>query len=598
MQTLIYEYGVRLDKECLPEVNRQFWLAHTLYNNIVATIRSIREEANTLLISSTPELAAINTKIEQSSKAFAEAKVRNDEEGMKAAAEQRRVFRRRFAELSGPARKALRNELAEIYARIGMRSECDTYKLLAPALADGLGRPTADMIHTTALNAWKKVCKDGGQINFRKAAERQSDHIDFRFTDAGGVPAEELLTGRHRSISFAEPPHYADRPNAKPYPGFRFRIGAAKADTFATGSIQLHRPFPEGSRVTTCRLVRRRIGPDTRWSIQLQLSVPQDQTITVPAKRRPLAAAHFGWSLSDEGLRRIAAIAYEADPGCVQFLDLPYDIQEDFARAELLQQERDENRDRMAELIKGDVSTTGWCDDEKAELAALRRLPVQHIAAKRLSRLSWMLAESGNDWQALTEYAIEDRWMWQAQRHIDTRARNRRRHFYRHVALEWVRAYETIVVCSPNLSESALRIKDNGERNELGQLARKARHNAAISEFMQALSWAATRAGTIILQSTDASHVHRCAQCGETVVRDGDYIRCSCGHEDDSKANSANVLWQQNLETFAQEAQGAKAAILKVKQAADEKKAEKLVKMFTKRAEVRADMSKSVECVA
>jgi hypothetical protein len=588
MTTLIYEYGARLDAECIPAVNEQFWLAHQLYNNIVAVIKDTQRAAHELLLSRCPAAQIHQRALDDAEEAFKAARAVEDAEGMKQAKAAKREHSKAMWDALKEVRKTCKDELAEIYGRIGMRSTCATYQCIKPATDAGLGRQTADMIHDTALKAWQKVRAGGGEIRFRKMADRQSDHIDVRFTAAGGIPADELLSGRHRMISMGETGMEAPSFGAargRYFPGFKFRIGAAKAEQYATGTWQYHRPIPEGARVTTVRLIRKRIGPDTRWALQLQMSVPEAPKLDVPAGRKPFAAAHFGWSLSDEGLRRICAITDEVDSGLAQFVDLPYDINEDLRRANLLQQERDDNRDKfVADILKGDVRTAGWLDTDLEELAALRRLPAQHVAAKRLSRLSWSLEHAGNEWPELKAFAIQDRWLYQAQRHIETRTRNRRKNFYRHVALDWVRKYEVILVATPDLKEAAKRRKDDGERSDLGQIARTARSQAALYEFKQALEWAATRAGSTVLYADDLSHARICACCGEPVERETDIVTCAaCGHSDDVKANAAARLWQQEQGRYAEAAAQAQQAIREAREAAALKQREKLARMAEKR---------------
>ena len=588
MTTLIYEYGARLDAECSQAVNQQFWLAHQLYNSIVAVIKDTQRAAHELQLSRSPEAQMHQKAIDDAEVAYKAARAVEDTEGMRIAKATKREHAKAMWDALKEVRKACKDELAEIYNRIGMRSTCATYQCIKPATEAGLGRQTADMIHDTALKAWQRVRTSGGEIQFRKMAERQADHIDVRFTQAGGIDASELLSGRHRMVSLGEPgtvsPSFGSA-RGREFPGFKFRIGAAKDESYATGTWQHHRPLPDGARVTTVRLIRKRIGPDTRWSIQLQMSVPQAPTIEVPEKRKPFAAAHFGWSLSDEGLRRIAAIADEADSGLAAFVDLPYDIGEDLRRANLLQQERDENRDKfVTDVLRGEVDTRGWLESDIEALAALRRLPVQHVAAKRLNRLSWALEEAGNAWPALKDFAINDKWLYQAQRHIETRTRNRRKNFYRHLALEWVRKYEVITVAMPNLQEAAKRRKDNEERSDLGQIARTARSQAALYEFKQCLEWAATRAGSTILYADSLGHARVCSSCGEAVERDTDVVSCpSCGFFDDVKANAAARLWQEQRESYRDAADQANATIAKARADAEQKKADKLEKMREKR---------------
>ncbi|PWB44639.1 MAG: hypothetical protein C3F19_00810 [Rhodocyclales bacterium] len=596
METLIYEYGCRLDAECLPDVSRQFDLAHRLYNDCVAAIRAARDEAEAVLRAAHPDYACACAHVDALDAEFKAAKADNDEEGMKRVRAMEREAWAACRPLRAQAKREAGDKLRQVYGRIGKNSGQELHRLAEAAKCEGLYWNTADETLAAVLQAWDKVKGSGGQVQFRRRSERTQDHISVRFTAAGGVSAGDVLAGYHSLVSLGEPGFRADRPDAKAYPGFRFSLGNK---LHARGWWQNHRSFPEGARVTTVRLVRKRIGPDVRWALQFQLAVEEEHVPKIngiPKKRAPLAALHFGWSMSDDGLRRIAATCDSGDAAAAQFIDLPYDIQEDFARAKAVQSRRDTLRDEFVNLaLKGDnIAMQGWMEDCIERLHMLRRLPVQHIAPSRLCHLNGMLRDSGTPWADLDTYAREDRLLWQEQRHIERRTRNRRLYFYRHLALDLVRRYETLVVSMPNLAESAKRIKDDGERNELGQMARTARSEAALYELKQALDWAAQRAGTAILWAKGFEHTKPCALCGAPVERVTDLACChACGASADNKANSAANLFRDWLGRYAQAAEEAKAAIIKAKQDAAEAKKKRLALMQAKRAEVRAKAEKN-----
>lgn len=587
---MIYEYGCRLDKDCIPAVTEQFWKAHTLYNNIIAAIQTVRGDAEKMLRKASADYNALCDLQEKLDSEFKEAKAKNDEEAMKRV----RSMERDCWARSKPARKlaaaSCKEALQEIFARIGRTKESDTYRLVVAAKAEGLFHNTADMTLDTALKAWDKVRKEGGRLNFRKAALRSTDHIDVRFTCAGGVPVEELLTGRHGLVSLGEPGQTADRPGARVYPGFRFRL---RVGLNATGTWQHHRPFPAGARVTTIRLIRKRRGPDTKWAIQLQLSVPAIPTIEV-GERKPLAAMHFGWSLTTEGTRRIASLCDEADPGLAEFIDLPESILADLDRSTKKRQERDVNRDEIMALIKdGRISTAGWLPEHVETLHELAKLPAQRVASKRIVALSRQVEQSGVECPVLKDWSTNDHWVWQEEAGIRARALNRRKNYYREFALNIVKRYETIVLSMPDLKEAALRVKGDGERNEMGQIARAARHAAALYEFKQALSWAARRADAVVLEAKDFSHVGTCAMCGSEIQRVDDLAVCECGTLD-TKANSAAMLWQGWVGKYEAASQEIRRVFAEKKAESADRKKKKTEAMFMKRTLARVEGQQGV----
>lgn len=601
MKDIIYEYGCRPDAESAQLAGEHLWKAHVLYNNIVAVIRSVRNEVHEFLLSKCPEARALQNSIDEQEEAFKSARAIEDVDAMAAAKAAKTDAYKRLRDALKPVRAAHKADTDGIYARIGARAQCETYRVKVQSEREGLLWCTSGAVLDAALKAWQKVSKDGGQVQFRKIDMRQQDHLTFRFCDSGGVPFETLFdrkadgASRHARVSLSEPGVETEvfTAVARPryIPGFKFQVAPAKANQFVTGTVTISRMPPAGSRVTEVRLVRKRIGPQTKWSIQLALKIPEAAAprITPSPNRRPMAALHFGWSLSDEGLRRVAALCDEADSGLAEFIDIPADIGVDLARSEMKGQERDKNRDAFVEQhLRSNVRTTGWTEATREELEALRKLPAQHVAPSRLRRLSWALEDIGLPWEALKRYAIEDRWLHQEQRSIYRCALNRRKDFYRCIAKDLVQRYEVLVLAMPSLKDAAKRRKDDGERSDLGQMARKARTQAALYEFKQCLLYAADRAGAHVIEHPDMQHVHACSVCGNAVQRDWDLVRCSdCGQTSDAKANAAAALWQSVEPTYLAEVARIAALAQSMHEQAQARKATKLLLQQEKR---RANM--------
>jgi hypothetical protein len=584
MPAIIYQYGCQLDKDTETATNDQFTKARHLYNNLVAIIRDARHTADNFIKSCSPEITQLSGKIDAANEAFSQAKADNNEEAMQLIVKQRKALWQTLAPLLTAARKEHKETLSQIYSVIGLKKECATYQARCQAVADGLGSTTADDIHATALKAWDTVRTKGGKLSFRSAKERQQDHIIVRFTCQGGVPIDDLLTGRHAMVPITPP-------TEGKFGEFKFRLGAAKAESYAIGTWQYHRPFPEGARVTVVRLVRKRIANTVRWYLQFQLGVDSYQTIDTD-KRKPLAAIHLGFNLSDEGYRRIGAVIDSEDTGFAEFIDLPDNIPRDLYRAEQLQSLRDTNRDNLHAAIKALPAHNGWEDDVKAEWDNIKRLPAQHVSQERLRYLARKI---GDDFDGLLgQFAHDDFWLYQQQRHTHVKTLARRKNFYRHLALDLVKRYDSIVVSRYDLKDMALRIKETGERNELGQIARHARHGAALYEFLSCLQWAGERANSVIIEHTDMKYVSHCAACGAEYQRDSDMLICECGHEADIKANSAANLFALKLPIIADE----RDEILTAKHAknskAAEKKADKLQRMQTKRSLLRTETQTSI----
>ena len=87
----VYEYGVRLDPECIAAADEQVRKARVLYNNIVASMRRIHDEMQAWVIDRAGEDGhRIQARLDALNEQFAAAKAANDEPAMKAVASQRR----------------------------------------------------------------------------------------------------------------------------------------------------------------------------------------------------------------------------------------------------------------------------------------------------------------------------------------------------------------------------------------------------------------------------------------------------------------------------------------------------------------------------
>jgi hypothetical protein len=78
----------------------------------------------------------------------------------------------------------------------------------------------------------------------------------IQFTQAGGCPIETLFGGGHSGLALRASKGFGRRKHGE----FRFRLGASRDDTWATGTCSFHRQIPGGSTVATAALVRKRIG--------------------------------------------------------------------------------------------------------------------------------------------------------------------------------------------------------------------------------------------------------------------------------------------------------------------------------------------------
>ncbi len=111
-------------------------------------------------------------------------------------------------------------------------------------------------------------------------------------------------------------------------------------------------------------------------------------------------------------------------------------------------------------------------DPLRAELELLKRLRADHIAAKRFYSVQAMARCANLRFDWLDTWVARDRKRWHEAVGVASRARNRRRHFYRELA----RNYTAIVIEPLDLKRAAAKIDQaTGERSDFTRKARSGR---------------------------------------------------------------------------------------------------------------------------
>lgn len=594
-EAVIYEYGLRIDKDSMEAVLQQITLSRCLYNDIVAIIRDMVNAAHAFVIDKAGvEAVRTQEEINSLNEAFKAAKAHSDEPEMKRVAQERRE---KWAALSGllkGARKEYRAQIQErFFSKIGRNSACLTYQKRSQAVAAGLGWGTANAVLDAALQAFKKSISLGKAPRFASGAEIDQDCLTLQFTAAGGVSAKTLLSGRGGDLVLSA----AGGCGRRKYGEFQFRLGAAKANTYANGTWQYHRPIPEGAYVALARLVRRRIGMHYKWAVQL-LVKPKEPLRCEVGSRKPLAAVHFGWAADISG-RRIAAIANDAEPGAAQIIVLPPSIELWLIRSAEIQGIRDAERDEIAVKARQIDLPDGASENLQELLGRLRRTRPQDISANRLHYLCRLLRTEDNvpDW--LEAWRKEDRMKWQDQTHIARRARNARRSFYRELAIRLASEYDAIAIEPLDLVTAALKVDEKtGEKTEFAKKARAGRVVAALYELESSIRWAAAKTGAALLEITGPT-ASTCAICGGSINAaedDHQELHCNeCGAVLDRKKNGAAIAWQAVNDQREDVVTAFWSSMVAESQAKKEKKAEQLAKMVDGRRKARTTSDAKTE---
>jgi len=541
---LTYEFGIRLDEECMPALDAQIALKRSLYEKLVACLRQVYSELQEMTLKFAGSRAIqLTAEITRLSQEFDKARALNDAEALKIIAQQRSEARKELFPILLDTRRKHALALKPIFSKVGINSNCATYALRSKAVQEGLGWATANAVLNDALKAWKAALSQGQPPRFHSVEAKLSDPLTLQFTERGGLPVTRLFDGQCKQINLGADQTFGRRR----YHQFKFRLGNLDARSYATGTWQYHRSLPKDSRAVIARLIQRRIGNENRYALHVvvKLSKPLHQSSTT-IKRDGLVSLHFGWA-SDINGRRIAGIANSPDPFEAKLLQLPPEIEEELQRASKIQSLRYASRDHIVSSLRS-INVEEWPDSPRDFYKKMRQLPAQNVALARLHCLIRLLRGSGYESKELETWRTKDLLLRQDFVNLGRRARNRRRDYWRVVANNFVTSYAAVAIEPLKLKAKAQKIDlKTGNKSELLPKARSGRVTAGIYELEECIRWACQKTNTPLLE-IEADTVAICAVCcgrTETLDRKPSHIYCAkCNISNERKFNGAARAWQ------------------------------------------------------
>ena len=473
-----FMYSVRLDQESAPLVWQQIRSARKLYNDIIAFMRQTYDETQVFILDKAGDEAKnLNSEIEDLNKQFKIARADQDDAGMIEIAQLRLEKRRVLSGLLKEVRANNKNEVKAIFFdKIGLRTSCGTYQIRCQAVNESnLGWGTANDVLARAIKAFQSRIKVGQPPKFAIGSEKLQDSLWIQFTQAGGEDIQSLLSGECFGFALRVPDGGAGR---RKYGEFRFRLGSAKNKDYATGTFYYNRPIPEGSKIVSVALTRKRIGSAFKYSIQLVTELPEKAGAEKSPKTDKFCSLYFGWArgVGDEKIsRNFMALADQGNPNEARLFFLPESIEADLARVKDLKSERSQIRNDITQKIKqGEIEIPFVSDETANDFEAIKRLPATYISPSRVHRLCHQMIEAKIPRpDGLEKWRLKDRALHQNIAFIRRRALFRRRDFYRVTACEIARKYQTIVIRSLDLKKAMTRLDTTtGEKSDINKKSR------------------------------------------------------------------------------------------------------------------------------
>lgn len=336
---------------------------------------------------------------------------------------------------------------------------------------------------------------------------------------------------------------------------------------FAEWPMILHRPLPDGARVTNLTVNRNKHANWDVWTVQLTVTLDATPKLA-PDRVQKAVAIDVGWrSLPDGGLR----VAYWADTeGNHGELALTPRTRDRFAYAHTKKGQRSENLDALLKGLKDDLH--GVVDPAlKEAIQYLPRWRAPRKFVRLLRKFADVLPVAART--RLEAWAKLDLHNWQTEFGTRMGVVRHRNDLYSVFAARLVSQYDLIVVEDfevGNISKRAKPEKKKDTSNDFAAMrnaAARQRVEASAKTLVRILVSAAARTGTRIVEvrAAGTSNVHR--TCGQKTKLGIEQIHtCDhCGTTFDRDENAAHNILDRGLTVLKDPTALAKADLVKPK---------------------------------
>jgi hypothetical protein len=527
--TRVYRFGCKLTGD-RSTVYDQMRAAHQYRNQLVELERWRREQAASIVASVSPELAGMESELQELKETIVEktdqlAKLRqqarrrvDDPELTKSLREAKAALRDLAARLK-PVKKAAYESQAYKTASAEMEEENKTrQKALRKA------SPAFWGTYLIVENSMKDARK-GAPPRFK--SWRGDGRIAIQVQ--GHQPTmQEAMLGKCNLLRITK------APDGKHW-DVGLRLSSRGGEVWATCRAKLHRMPPDDAKITWVTLVCRRVATHDRWSVQFTLS----RKTGWPGRRGSGAVAvNLGWRLKQDG--QIRAAFWRDGDGKTGELLLPPSCTGRLKEHDSLQSIRDKNFDtvklKLSTWISGATDLPDWLVEATATLKQWR-------SQARLAALvvKWRNERFAGDEDAFVEaeeWRKQDKHLYEWQANTRRKYIAWRRNAYRNLAAQLSAEYETVVLA--NVKWKQLQDKPPAEEPDELRVARERKGITAPYELQTTLLQAFHAKALIDPKNLTATHVacqqlsetpnplaltHSCEGCGETYDQDDNHCQ-------------------------------------------------------------------------
>lgn len=545
MPTIVYKYGCKAPRaNCLQLVEEQFSQAHRYYNRMVELERDLAEKLEQLKRQYCQGLQEVVDQVARVDQEIADAIARANTAKMVARSKTAPLENRQEIVRLKEGRKACWEREKELRkkARENEQYKADVVRAVAEhnlaykalyAEFSGLFWGTKNGIAESVERA-KKTTK-GGPLQFKRWSRDGRLYCQIM----GGATAEEVFGLQDTRLQIEREPGHGKRATV------RMRIGSNpdKSPIWAEMLTYIHRPLPEGARISGVSLVRRenvhhrkqgKYQPFDEWSICLTVQMPEQTR----QNRFGTLAIDTGWRLVDGGLR----VGYGVDEqGNHHELILP-DYYMDTVR-------HIESMESIVSILFNDTldALVEWLASRQNSLSeamqeTLRYLP-QWRSRRRLYALCerWEAIDGDRDIRSMLEkWRERDTHIQQIITGERTKLVASRLDQYRVWAAKFSRKYGTIIL--EDIDIAAMRRNPLPEE-ESEDVVKRWRNLASIGLLRQCFRQCRHAGKVVLLNASNTTTT--CSYCGSRERMDKRQLlhRCShCDTEWDQDLNAARNL--------------------------------------------------------
>lgn len=512
VKIIVYRYGLLDPVANADKVSEQLSLAHAFQNKLIEIERARRTANDEVLWGMHPALKAIDLRL-------AELNASRD------------LGRREIGKLCSLARDKqagdpshLQNVSKEIKGLAKERKAARRLALAVPGAAEALAVVlAASRLKTKAARGECGVFW-GTYTHIERAAEQASGSPKppkfKRWTGDGAISVQIMAAAGQAAkqdiarVMNGENNYIRITPQVQPVPDrggsslhrLKMRIGSeGREPVFAEWPIILHRPFPEGCAVKFVKVVRRRIGSHTRWSVSFTLALPERES----REEGNALAVNLRWSRTTVDAEATTLAAdYVSDLGHGEICVDPAVVSQ-LGKSEDLRSIRDKNFDRIRAELKPRLKALALPEEMNERVKFMHAWKAQ---GKLAATVLWWRAnrfEGDSDAFAMAEaWRKQDKHLWDWESNARRKALARRKDSYLVFAAQSARQYRVLVIEKINLAKLAEKPEQEDEERDFNAKASAQRFATAPSELRAALVNAFRREGGRVVE-VPAGHTSR-----------------------------------------------------------------------------------------